>query len=119
MTETRIDLARLLAGGGHSHVAVERWGFLRFEQPSRGINLTGSEDGYPRLSSRVVAVDIEAMTATTASGRVYILVGDPDPEYAVTVPKTFDRLRGSAYSYVDLSDVAETIEQAALSPKAC
>ena len=93
---TLLDLVRLLSGGGHAVVAVSRWGFLEFESPSRrGINVAGCEEGYPRLISPVVAIDLDAMKVTTASGRVYVLDGDPDPEYASSVPRAFRPLDGS------------------------
>lgn len=48
------------------------------------------------------AVDTAAMTATTASGRVYVLVGNPDPDYALHVPTTFDQPRGEVFELVEL-----------------
>lgn len=103
------ELARLLSGGGHLRVEVTRWGFICFNDPSmRGVNTAGAEEGYPRLSSHVVAFDTAAMTATTASGRVYVLVGNPDPSYALHVQTMFDQLRGQAFELVELGEAVET-----------
>ncbi len=109
---TRLDLVRLLSGGGHAVVAVSHWGFLEFEHPERGINVAGSEAGYPRLSSAVVSIDADARTATTASGRVYVLVGDPDPDYALSVPGGFSKLDGSRYRVVGIDDAVAALGNA-------
>ncbi|MGE0500616.1 MAG: hypothetical protein AB7I79_03050 [Rhizobiaceae bacterium] len=110
---TRLDLVRLLSGGGHAVVAVSRWGLVEFEHPARGINIAGTEAGYPRLSSHVLAIDADAMAATTASGRVYVLVGNPDPDYAMEVPAGFAKLDGSRYRVVGIDEAAATLGNAA------
>ena len=109
---TRLDLVRLLSGGGHAVVAVSHWGFLDFEHPSRGIDVAGSEAGYPRLSSAVVSIDAEVMKATMASGRVYVLVGDPDSDYAHSVPGGFAKLDGSRFRVVGIGEAAAALGSA-------
>jgi hypothetical protein len=63
-------------------VHLSRWSFLR---AGAGVCLAGAEDGkHWRVSSSVMAVDLDAMEAITASGQRYLIEGDAEPAYAMS-----------------------------------
>jgi hypothetical protein len=65
-------------------VEIDRWGVVR--DAKHGLRLVGREVGAcERITSPVVEWDSESQTATTASGRFYRLLGEPDSEYAAHV----------------------------------
>ena len=66
--------------GDEASVALERWAI--FEIPGGSRHFCGFHAGRAgskgRVSSAIVRFDPDGMAGTTASGRVYRLVGEPD-----------------------------------------
>lgn len=84
-------------------VTLECWSIVRVS--GHGMRLAGDEDGrYPRISSPLVEPDPVAMTAVTVSGRHYLLRGDPNPSYAVTLPSRFRQMAGTTVASVSLDE---------------
>lgn len=68
------------------YVTLERWGIM---QDIGGYRLVGfaTDTKGGRVSSPIIAYSGYAMTAETASGRVYHLQGEPDPLVTAAIIK--------------------------------
>jgi hypothetical protein len=88
-------------------VEMDRWGVVR--DAKHGLRLVGREIGAcERITSPVVQWDAGSQTATTASGRFYRLLGEPDPEYAAHVV-AMHKKQWSNMAQVELVDFSEAV----------
>lgn len=67
-------------------VTLERWGIMRDASGYRLVGIAADTKGG-RISSPVIDYDGNAMTAETASGRIYCLQGEPDTKVTVAIMK--------------------------------
>src|SRR5262249_3229322 len=82
-------------------IVLDRWAVLRIGDA--GLLLAGSEAGeYPRVSTPIVSLDLVNMTATTASGQRYLLVGGQEPGYALSAVARFNRYECADIDVVDV-----------------
>ena len=106
---TESNLVQWVTGGIHGIVPVDeqptttmtRWGLyqVRDAEGNRSRHLVGRADDEGRVCSAIVQFDLERLTATTQSGRVYQLRGLPGTDSDASY--VFSRwLRSSGYGRV-------------------
>lgn len=91
------------------YIELERWHFARQGDEYRLVGVpAGSHKG--RITSAIAAYDADERRAVTASGRVYRLVGEPDPDIGCGALVAYVLAWGVAALPIALADESDVVD---------